>query len=105
MSECGFAFLKHRLYLASSVSRKKPERIVALRCVMALCLLVYRLAEHRLRQELVTTSQTLHNQVRKPTTRPAMRWVFRCIEGIDRLTIQTPGGEPVLALRLRSLRE
>jgi transposase len=46
--ERGFAFLKDPLFLASSVFVKKPERIVALSLVMVLCLLVYRLAEHRL---------------------------------------------------------
>jgi transposase len=39
--ERGFSFLKDPLFLASSVFVKKPERIVALSLVMALCLLVY----------------------------------------------------------------
>jgi transposase len=47
--ERGFSFLKDPLLLASSVFVKKPSRIVALSLVMVLCLLVYRLAEHRLR--------------------------------------------------------
>lgn len=65
--ERGFAFLQDPLFLASSVFLKKPERIVALSCVMVLCLLVYRLAEHRLRQQLAATGQTIPNQVHKPT--------------------------------------
>ena len=65
--ERGFAFLKDPLFLASSVFVKKPERIVALRLVMVLCLLVYRLAEHRLREQLAATGQTVPNQVSKPT--------------------------------------
>jgi transposase len=67
--ERGFAFLKDPLFLASSVFVKKPERIVALSLVMVLCLLVYRLAEHRLREQFVATGQTIPNQVSKPTTR------------------------------------
>ncbi len=74
--ERGFAFLKDPLFLASSVFLKKPERIVALSGVMVLCLLVYRLAEHRLRQQLAATGQSIPNQIHKPTARPTMRWVF-----------------------------
>jgi hypothetical protein len=47
--------LKDPLFLASSVFLKKPERIVALSCVMVLCLLVYGLAEYRVRQQLAAT--------------------------------------------------
>ncbi len=60
---------------------RKPQRIVALSLVMVLCLLVYRLAEHRLRDQLATTGQTLPNQVQKPTDRPTMCWEFQCFEG------------------------
>jgi transposase len=81
--ERGFAFLKDPLFLASSVFLNKPERIVDLSCVMGLCLLVYRLAEHRLRQQLAATGQTIPNLVHKPTVRSTMRWVFQCFEGIS----------------------
>src|SRR5262249_34393427 len=83
----GFAFLKDPLFLASSVFLKKPERIMALALIMVLCLLVYRLAEWRLRQELAHTAQTVPNQLRQPTDRPTMRWMFECFEGISLLTI------------------
>src|SRR2546426_6816454 len=55
---------------------------------MVLCLLVYRLAEHLLRRQLVATEQTLPNQINKPTNRPTMRWIFHCFEGIDLLHIR-----------------
>jgi hypothetical protein len=67
---------------------KKPERIMALSLVMVLCLLVYRLAEHRLREQLAATGQTIPDQVKKPTPRPTMRWVFQCFEGIELLHIR-----------------
>lgn len=44
-----------------SVFVKKPSRIVALSLVMVWCLLVYRLAEHRLRSQLAATGQTIPN--------------------------------------------
>lgn len=57
--ERGFRFLKDPLFLASSITVSKPERVIALSFVMVLCLLVYRLAEHLLRRQLVATQQTL----------------------------------------------
>ncbi len=84
-AERGFRFLKDPLFLASSVFVKKPERIMALSFIMVLCLLVYRLAEVRLRARLAETQQTIPDQVHKPTARPTMRWVFQCFEGIELL--------------------
>ena len=55
--EQGFAFLKDPLFLASSVFVKKPHRIMALAFIMVLCLLVYRLAEVRIRERLAATRE------------------------------------------------
>jgi transposase len=87
-AERGFRFLKDPLFLASSVFVKKPERVMALSFIMVLCLLVYRLAECHLRCQLTASSQTVPNQVNKPTDRPTMRWIFQCFEGIDLLHIR-----------------
>jgi len=99
--ERGFSFLKDPLFLASSVFVKKPSRIVALGFIMVLCLLVYRLAEHRLRSRLVETKQTVPNQVGKQTARPTMRWVFQLFEGIDLLRIGSPADTTLHVLRLQ----
>ena len=77
---------------------KKPERIVALSLIMVLCLLVYRLAEHRLRTQLTVTGQTVSNQLSKPTNRPTMRWVFQCFEGISLVVFQPAFGPPRRAI-------
>jgi transposase len=92
VAERGFAFLKDPLFLASSVFVKRPERIMALAFVMMLCLLVYKLAELRVRQQLAATGQTVPDQVRKPTVRPTLRWLFQCFEGIDLHHTQHPDG-------------
>jgi transposase len=92
--ERGFAFLKDPLFLASSVFVKKPGRIVALSLVMALCLLVYRLAEHRLREQLAATGQTVPTQLKQPTERPTMRWMFQCFEGISLVRVLPLHGPP-----------
>jgi hypothetical protein len=61
----------------------KPQRIMAIAFIMVLCLLVYKVAELCLRQRLVAMGQTVPDQVSKPTTRPTMRWLFQCFEGLD----------------------
>lgn len=86
--ERGFAFLKDPLFLASSVFVKKIERVMATGFIMVLCLLVYRLAEHRLRQRLAETGATVPDQLKKPTQRPTLRWVFQCFEGISLVLMQ-----------------
>ena len=103
--ERGFRFLKDPLFLASSVFLKKPERVMALSFIMVLCLLVYRLAEHLLRRQLASTSQTVPNQINKPTDRPTMRWIFQCFEGIDLLHIRVGLREHLQVLGLQPLHQ
>jgi transposase len=101
--ERGFAFLNDPFFLASSVFLKNPQRIMALALIMVLCLLVYRVAEWRLRTQLAATRQTVPNQLKQPTDRPTMRWMFECFEGISVLTIRGPGGTQTLVHGLEPL--
>jgi hypothetical protein len=87
-----FSFLKDPLFLASSVFVKKPRRIMALAFLMVLCLLVYRLAELRVRERLAAVHDTVPDQLRRPTTRPTMRWLVQCFEGIDLHHMTLPDG-------------
>ncbi len=103
--ERGFRFLKDPLFLASSVFVKKPERIVALSFVMVVCLLVYRLAEQRLRKRLAESGQSIPNQVGKPSTNPTMRWVFQFFEGIDVLHVRSSTGYSQHVLHLQAVHE
>jgi transposase len=82
---------------------KKPERIVALGLIMVLCLLVYRLAEHRVRMRLAETEQTLPDQLNRPSARPTMRWIFQCFEGIELLHIHSALSTQSLILRLQPM--
>lgn len=90
--ERGFSFLNDPLFQASSVFVKKPSRIVVRGLVMALCLLVYRLAEHRLRSQFAATGRMVLNQLQQPSDRPTIRWMFQCFEGIDLLCVTHPDG-------------
>jgi transposase len=102
--ERGFAFLKDPLFLASSIFVKKPRRIMALAFVMVLCLLIYRLAEVRVRQQLAAGDETVPDQLKRPTSRPTMRWLFQCFEGIDLHHLRSPDGTwTTQVLRLSTL--
>jgi hypothetical protein len=65
---------------------------------MLLCLLVYRLAEHRLRERLAATGQTVPSQVKQRTERPTLRWMFQCFEGISLVYFLPPHGPPQHAI-------
>jgi transposase len=60
--------------------------------LMVLCLLVYRLAELRVREHLAAAHETVPDQLRQLTTRPTMRWLFQCFEGIDLHHMTLPDG-------------
>lgn len=80
--ERGFRFLKDPLFFASSLFLKKPARIVSLTMIMCLSLLVYNIAERKLRNLLKEHGETIKNQVGKPTPRPTLRWIFELFEDI-----------------------
>lgn len=81
-SERGFRFLKDPLFFTSSVFLKSQQRIMALAMVMALCLLVYTLAQRKLRQALSEAKTGIPSQLGKLTDTPTMRWVFQCFQSI-----------------------
>jgi transposase len=83
--EGGFRFLKDPLFFVSSLFVKKPTRIQGLLMVMTLALLVYSVAQRRLRQALARQQESLPNQIHQPTQRPTLRWVFQLLEGIHRV--------------------
>jgi transposase len=85
--EGGFRFLKDPLFFVSSLFVKKPTRIQGLLMVMTLALLVYSVAQRRLRQELARRKESLPNQIKQPTQRPTLRWVFQLLEGIHRVRL------------------
>jgi len=85
-TERGFRFLKDPLFFTSSVFLKSAKRIEALAMIMALCLLVYNLAQRQLRLALALSQDTIPNQLGKPTTSPTLRWVFQCFMAVHLVT-------------------
>jgi transposase len=87
-TERGFRFLKDPLFFASSLFVKKPQRVEALALIMALTLMVYTLAERKLRQTLAVQQQTVLDQKKKPTAKPTFRWVIQKFQGIHLVQIE-----------------
>ena len=90
-AEGGFRFLKDPLFFVSSLFVKKPSRIQGLLMVMTLALLVYSVAQRRLRHQLARQGETIPNQINQPTERPTLRWVFQLLEGIHRIRMTVQG--------------
>ena len=99
-AERGFRFLKDPLFFADSMFLKNEDRIVAMVMIMGLALMVYSLAEHRLREALEKEDETIPDQRKKPTKKPTMRRVFQIFEGITVLYI---GSKMVKVLNLRPI--
>jgi transposase len=89
--EGGFRFLKDPLFFVSSLFVKKPNRIEGLLMVMTLALLVYSVAQRRLRAQLAKHQETVPNQIHQPTPSPTLRWVFQLLEGIHRVRMTVQG--------------
>lgn len=88
--ERGFRFLKDPLFFTSSLFITKPSRIVSMLMVMTLSLMVYNIAQRRLRKELAKQQESIPNQIGKPVKEPTLRWVFQLFEGINvvKITIE-----------------
>lgn len=82
-TEQGFAFIKGDSLEVSSVFLKKPSRIQSLMVVMTLCLMVYSFAQYHLRRALIEAEDSIPDQLKKPTQKPTMMWVFRLFQGIQ----------------------
>jgi transposase len=102
--EGGFRFLKDPVFFVSSLFVKKPSRIQGLLMVMTLALLVYSVAQRRMRHQLARQQETLPNQIGQPTSRPTLRWIFQLLEGINRVTLSVHGHVETLIEGLTDLR-
>lgn len=85
--ERGFRFLKDPLFFASSLFLKNPKRIMALLMVMLLSLLVYSIAERRMRACLAEKKETLPNQIGLEIEAPTLRWVFQLLYGVNYVNV------------------
>lgn len=89
--ERGFRFIKDPLFFTDSTFLKKPQRIVSLVMIMGLSLLIYSIAQRKLRKALEEMDETVPDQLGKPTKKPTMRWIFQKFENITLLQIYDKG--------------
>jgi transposase len=51
--------------------------------IMSLSLLVYSIAQRRIRASMEKANKTSPNQINVPTATSTLRWVFQCFKGIN----------------------
>jgi transposase len=81
-TEAGFRFIKDPCFQVSSVFLKTAERIEALTMIMTLCIMVYNVAQFKVREALKANEDTLPNQSGKQVQNPTIRWLFRLMNGV-----------------------
>jgi len=102
--EGGWRFLKDPGFFVSSLCVTKPSRIQGLLMVMPLALLVYTVAQRRMRPPWARQHDPLPNQSGQPTSRPTLRWIFPLLEGINRVTFSVQGHGKIVSEGLTALR-
>jgi transposase len=90
-TESGFKFIKDDTFEVDSIFLKTPKRISALMMVMTLCLMVYGVSQYDLREKLKSAGKTVLNQLKKPTDKPTMKWVYFLFHGAHELAITFDG--------------
>ncbi len=75
--------MKDPWFMVDSIFLKSPKRIEALMMVMTLCLMVYNIAQYKLRELLKEKNETLPNQLGKQVQNPTLRWIFQIMEGVS----------------------
>jgi len=84
--ENGYRFLKDPQFFTSSFFLKTPERISALIMIMTLALLVYTIAQRRLREAMKQAQETLPNQIQNQVKKLTLRRAFQLMRGINIVT-------------------
>lgn len=100
--ERGFRFLKDPMFFVDAIFLKKESRIMAMAMIMGLALLVYSLAEKKLRTAFEANDELFMDRYRKPTKRPTIRRVLQTWSGIHVLYLKQDNKlleEEVLNLR------
>jgi transposase len=100
-TESGFKFIKDDTFEVDSIFLKTPERICALMMIMTLCLMVYNIAQYKLRKALDKNNETIPIHIGVNTKNPTMKRVFRLFQGVQILTINVKGQTQKLVINLK----
>lgn len=80
--ERGYRFLKDPIFFANGFYLKKTSRIEALIMIMTLALLVYTIAQKKLRESMKSTNTLLPNQTGKLVKNLSIRRAFQVMQGV-----------------------
>lgn len=86
--ERGFRFLKDPMFFVDAIFLKKESRIMAMAMIMGLALLIYSLAEKKLRAAFEANNELFMDRYRKQTKRPTIRRVLQTWSGIHVLYLR-----------------
>ena len=75
---------------------------MALTAIMALCLMVYNIAQFEFRENLIDQKATVPNQLGKPTSSPTLRWIFQLFQDVAIVKI---GEDNLVVTNITALRE
>ena len=98
--ESGFRFIKDNTFEVDSVFVKKPGRVSALMVIMVLTLLIYRLAEYKIRKKLLEEKKTVTNQKNKQVSNPSMKWICKLFYGVSVLNIKLNGQNKSIVMNM-----
>ena len=70
---------------------------------MTLCLMVYSIAQHKLRQALEQTNETVPDQLKKQTKKPTAACIFHLFHGVHVWTIRQGDKIQTLVVNLTTL--
>jgi transposase len=101
--ERGFRFLKDKSFSISDIYLKNKGRIESLGMLMTLMLAVYSLGEHKLRKRLAELNVTVLNQLKKPTSKPTLKWVLTFFDGVVEFYEYDPKTNSVLMKELLNM--
>jgi transposase len=101
--EKGFRFLKDPWFMVSSLFLKKNTRIEALMSIMTLCLMVYNIAERKMRQELKKNGNQIPLQNKKLSDKPSLKWAFQLMQDIAVLSFMNIPGTTNNILKMTTL--
>jgi transposase len=73
--------------------------------IMTLALLVYSIAQRRLRHYLKENQKMLPNQIKKEINNPTLRWIFQIMEGINVVILALEEGKKVMTQGLNAVRK
>lgn len=91
-TEQGFRFIKSDTFEIDSVFLKKPSRVEALMMVMTLCLMVYSIAQAKLRKALDESDEPLEIKYLPKNQPVTMTRVFKLFRSVNLVTIRTLSG-------------